>query len=121
MYRRAVLEPIQGSYPIESTEDVYTRFYVVTHGWTLKYLSLNLACGMSPDTPRAFFSQQVRWRYGIIFMFFQKDFWQTRMSFEFRLCYLISFLYYTTTAIQPFLSPIPAPFIFWTRPNLFKY
>ena len=38
-----------------------------------------------------------------------------------KLCYLIGFAYFATTAVQPFLGPIPAPLILLSHPELFKY
>ena len=121
VYRRAALEPIGGTVPTSSCEDVQTGFYVVANGWTLKPLSLNLACGTCPDTPRAFFSQQMRWCTGTMDLLLQRGFWKSSLTVKQRLCYMIGVMYYLTTAIQPFLGPIPAPLILWSRPELFKY
>jgi len=64
LYRRAALEEVGGTAEIGHSEDVHTGFYALTRGWKLRYLPLALACGVSPDTPRAFFSQQMRWCAG---------------------------------------------------------
>jgi hypothetical protein len=45
---------------ITVSHEYIAGFYAVTHGWKLFYMPLCLACGICPDTPRAFFSQQVR-------------------------------------------------------------
>ena len=58
IYRRSALAPVGGIVPVEFSEDICTGIYVITHGWTIKNIPLNLACGICPDTPRAFFSQQ---------------------------------------------------------------
>ena len=121
VYRRAALEPIGGTVPTSSCEDVHTGFYVVAHDWTLKPIPLVLACGTCPDTPRAFFGQQLRWCTGTMALILDTNFWRSSLSVKQKLCYLISVMYYVTTAIQPFLGPIPAPLILWTRPDLFKY
>ena len=120
VYRRAALEPIGGTFAIESSEDVYTGVYALTRGWTVKNIPLVLACGVCPDTPRAFFSQQMRWCSSMSLLK-ENMFWKEGLSIKQKLCYLIGFMYYPTTAIQGFLSPIPAPLILWTRPDLFKY
>ena len=121
VYRRAALEPIGGTAPTSSCEDVHTGFYVVANGWTLKPIPLILACGTCPDTPRAFFGQQMRWCTGTMALLLQRGFWTSSLSLQQKLCYSIGVLYYVTTAVQPFLGPLPAPLILWSRPDLFKY
>nr|POF12950.1 putative cellulose synthase 2 [Quercus suber] len=61
VYRREALVDVGGTAEIGFSEDVHTGFYAVTRGWKVRYLPLCLACGICPDTPRAFFSQQMRW------------------------------------------------------------
>jgi len=61
VYRREALAEVGGTAEIGFSEDVHTGFYAVTRGWKVRYLPLCLACGVCPDTPRAFFSQQMRW------------------------------------------------------------
>lgn len=121
VYRRAALEPVGGIVPASDTEDIHTGIYVATHGWTLKNIPLNLACGLCPDTPRAFFSQQLRWCTGSISLLLSRDLWKSDLSVTQKLCYLIGFAYFATTAVQPFLSPVPAPLILLSHPELFKY
>ncbi|KAL8828867.1 MAG: hypothetical protein Q9191_002341 [Dirinaria sp. TL-2023a] len=121
VYRRAALEPIGGTVPTSSCEDVHTGFYVVANGWKLKPIPLVLACGTCPDTPRAFFGQQMRWCTGTMALLLQRSFWTSSLSVKQKLCYTIGVMYYITTAIQPFMGPLPAPLILWTRPDLFKY
>lgn len=99
LYRRAALEPIGGTVPIDYSEDTYTGLYAVTHGWSLKYLALNLACGICPDTPRAYFSQQMRWCHGSTSLITQRDFWKSKNSVNMKLCYMTGFLYYTTISV----------------------
>lgn len=80
MYRREALAGTGGTAEVGASEDVHTGwlsvfilwlhsliaaahsigFYAVNNGWTLSYVPLNLACGICPDNPRAFFSQQLR-------------------------------------------------------------
>lgn len=61
VYRREALVEVGGTAEIGFSEDVHTGFYAVNRGWKVRYLPLCLACGICPDTPRAFFSQQMRW------------------------------------------------------------
>ena len=121
VYRREALEAVGGTAPADCSEDVHTGFYAVTRGWRVKYLPLVLACGVCPDMPRAFFSQQMRWCTGSMSLLTHRDFWKSPLSKKQKACYMTGFLYYSTTAIAAFLNPIPAPLLLWTRPDLFKY
>ncbi|KAL9130969.1 MAG: hypothetical protein Q9217_000958 [Psora testacea] len=121
VYRRAALESVGGTAPAECSEDVHTGFYAVTRGWKIKYMPLVLACGVCPDIPRAFFSQQMRWCTGSMSLLTHRDFWKSSLSVKQKMCYLTGFFYYSTTAVAAFLNPLPAPLLLWTRPDLFKY
>ncbi|MCJ1451398.1 hypothetical protein MMC28_001734 [Mycoblastus sanguinarius] len=123
IYRRAALEPIGGIIPYEASEDIHTGFYVATHGWTIKNVSLNLACGVCPDTPRAFFAQQVRWCTGSVTLAISRDFWRKNngLSGKQKFCHIVGFLYYPALVLQAWLIHIPAPLVLWVKPDLFKY
>lgn len=123
IYRRAALEPIGGTIPYEASEDIHTGFYVATHGWTIKSVSLNLACGVCPDTPRAFFAQQVRWCTGSITLAISREFWRKSngLSGKQKICHIVGFLYYPALVLQAWLIHIPAPLVLWVKPDLFKY
>ena len=121
IFRREALEPICGAFPANESEDIETGFWAVANGWKLKFLPLNLACGKCPDTPRSYFSQQVRWCTGSVQLCTRREFWTSSLTVVQKLCYLTSFLYYVGQAVQPFLSQLPAPLVLWTKPGLFKY
>jgi cellulose synthase/poly-beta-1,6-N-acetylglucosamine synthase-like glycosyltransferase len=121
IYRREALAAVGGTAPADCSEDVHTGFYAVTRGWTVKYLPLVLACGVCPDVPRAFFSQQMRWCTGSMSLLTHRDFWKSNLTKKQKFCYLTGFFYYSTTAIAAFLNPIPAPLLLWSHPNFFKY
>ena len=91
IYRRAALEPIGGIIPYEASEDIHTGFYVATHGWTVRNVSLNLACGVCPDTPRAFFAQQVRWCTGSVTLAISREFWRKNngLSGKQKICHVV--------------------------------
>ena len=120
IYRRAALAPIGGIIPRSSSEDIHTGFYILANGWKLKYLPIVLTCGTCPATPRAYFSQQARWASGIVVPF-QKRFWTSSLDVKQKICYIIGGLYYVVLAMFPFLTPLPAPLIVWTKPELFHY
>ena len=121
IYRRTALHPIHGTYLVATSEDNYTGIYVATHGWIIKAVPLVLACGTSPDTPRAFFSQQLRWSSGGLSLCFSRDFWTSALSFQQKPCYLVGFIGFIITGTEPILEQIPASLILWTKPELFKY
>jgi cellulose synthase/poly-beta-1,6-N-acetylglucosamine synthase-like glycosyltransferase len=59
VYRREALKEAGGTAEIGHLEDVHTGFYAVYRRWRLKYIPIALACRISPDTAKAYFSQQV--------------------------------------------------------------
>ena len=118
IYRRTALEPISGAYPDEYAEDTKTGFWVMTQGWSVKYIPLVLACGMCPDTPSSLFSQQSRWCTGTIGLVATRAFWKSNLSAQQKLCYVMQFLHYSMFAVIPVVLPILAPLIVWTTPGL---
>ena len=88
IYRREALVETGGTAEIGFSEDVHTGFYAVNRGWKLKYVPLCLACGICPDTPRAFFSQQMRWCMGSTTLLTNPDFWASDLSIIQKICYL---------------------------------
>lgn len=118
IYRWVALEPHGGTYPIEHSEDVHTGFQLLRDGWKIKYLPLNLAAGLCPDTLKAFLNQQYRWCMGSMSLMTNwQFFWKAPISFMQRLCYISGFLYYITTAFSIFLLPLPGILLIWLRPE----
>lgn len=108
VYRRKALEPMGGTAAIGYSEDVHTGFNVVNAGWRLKYIPINLACGVCPDTLSSFFIQQYRWSMGSITLFLNPEFWVSKLTLMQKICYLTGMLYYITSGIAIFLSPLPS-------------
>ena len=121
IFRRSAFKPIGGMVAVDCSEDIYTSFYAVTHEWTVKYLPLPLACGICPDTPGAFFSQQMRWCHGSVSLVARREFWRAKTRVMVKVCYLCGAFYYIMSAIEPFVFPPLAPLVLLTRPDLFKY
>jgi cellulose synthase/poly-beta-1,6-N-acetylglucosamine synthase-like glycosyltransferase len=121
VYRREALEAVGGTAPADCSEDVHTGFYALNRGWTIQYLPLVLACGVCPDIPRAYFSQQMRWCTGSLSLLINREFWKSNLTLTQKFCYLTGMLYYATSAIAVLFNPLPAPIVLWTRPSLFKY
>jgi cellulose synthase/poly-beta-1,6-N-acetylglucosamine synthase-like glycosyltransferase len=118
VYRRAALAEVGGTAEIGHSEDVHTGFYAATRGWRLKYIPLGLACGVSPDTPQAFFSQQMRWCAGSTTLLTNPDFWKSRLSVIQKICFLSGMMYYTAAALMTFLVPLPGLLMIWLNPGL---
>ncbi|SMQ49965.1 unnamed protein product [Zymoseptoria tritici ST99CH_3D7] len=121
VYRREALAAVGGTAAAECSEDVHTGFYAVNRGWELAYAPIVLACGICPDTPRAFFSQQMRWCTGSLSLLTHRDFWKSDLAFKQKLCYLSGMMYYSSVATAAFFNPLPASVLLWTRPELMKY
>ena len=106
---------------MDASQDIHTGFYVASHGWTIKNVRLCLACGVCPDTPSAFFAQQIRWCTGSTTLTISGEFWKSSISVKQKICHVIGFCHYPAQTLQAFAIHIPAPLILWVRPGLFKY
>ncbi|KXS93710.1 hypothetical protein AC578_8278 [Pseudocercospora eumusae] len=121
VYRRAALEEVGGTAEIGFSEDVHTGFYAVNRGWKVRYLPLCLACGICPDTPRAFFSQQMRWCMGSTTLLTNMDFWRSKLNPIQKICYLSGMMYYSAISLSIFMNPIPGVLMLWCRPQYVRY
>ncbi|KAH7333127.1 nucleotide-diphospho-sugar transferase [Rhexocercosporidium sp. MPI-PUGE-AT-0058] len=121
VYRREALVEVGGTAEIGFSEDVHTGFYAVNRGWKVKYIPLCLACGVCPDTPHAFFSQQMRWCMGSTTLLTNPDFWKSKLTIVQKLCYMSGMMYYSAISISIFINPIPGILLLWVRPEFFKY
>lgn len=121
LYRREALKDVGGTALVAASEDVHTGFYAITRGWTLRYIPLCLAAGVSPDTPRAAFSQQIRWSQGSTSLLMNKDFHKSGLKFMTKVCFLSGMLFYWTTSISMFTTPLPGLLMVWLRPEAMRY
>lgn len=121
VYRREALAEVGGTAEIGFSEDVHTGFYALTRGWKVRYLPLCLACGICPDTPKAFFSQQMRWCMGSTTLLTNMDFWRSSLSPVQKICYLSGMMYYSAVSLSIFLSPMPGLMMIWARPDYVHY
>jgi cellulose synthase/poly-beta-1,6-N-acetylglucosamine synthase-like glycosyltransferase len=121
VYRRAALTEVGGTAEIDFSEDVHTGFGCVDRGWKVKYNPLCLACGICPDTPRAFFSQQMRWCMGSTTLLSNPEFWKSNLTVGQKICYLCGMMYYSAVSLSIFVNPLPGIFLLWIRPDYFKY
>ncbi|KAJ7280911.1 nucleotide-diphospho-sugar transferase [Mycena rebaudengoi] len=88
VYRREALKEVGGTAEIGHLEDVHTGFYAVYRGWRLKYIPIALACRISPDTAKAYFSQQMRWCSGSTTLLSNPEFWKSELTIVQKLCFL---------------------------------
>jgi cellulose synthase/poly-beta-1,6-N-acetylglucosamine synthase-like glycosyltransferase len=107
VYRRAGLVEAGGFVQIEHSEDVYTGIALRRQGFRTIYIPAVLTKGLCPDGAKAFFNQQYRWCAGSMTLMRDKDFWNVKMSFMQRICYISGFLYFLFTASWIFFGFIP--------------
>lgn len=87
IYRREALVETGGTAEIGHSEDVHTGFFAMTRGWRVKYMPINLALGICPDTCKAFFSQQNRWCTGSTTLFCNPEFWRSSLTPIQKMCF----------------------------------
>ncbi|TEB37616.1 nucleotide-diphospho-sugar transferase [Coprinellus micaceus] len=118
LYRRQALVDVGGTAEIGHSEDVHTGFYAVNRGWTLRYMPLALACGISPDTPAALFSQQMRWCAGSSYLLTNPEFWKSSLTWIQKICYMSGMMFYSSAAFMIIVSNLPGPLLVWLNPHL---
>jgi cellulose synthase/poly-beta-1,6-N-acetylglucosamine synthase-like glycosyltransferase len=118
MYRREALVEVGGTAEIGHSEDVHTGFYAVTRGWRVKYIPLALACGISPDTPKAYFSQQMRWCSGSTSLLINSDFWTSNLTIIQKVCYLSGMMFYASSAAMAILNTLPGLLLLAFNPKV---
>ncbi|AGE57681.1 cellulose synthase catalytic subunit (UDP-forming) [Acanthocystis turfacea Chlorella virus NTS-1] len=113
VYRRAAFLPNGGTAIAEASEDVRSGFYAITNGWDLRYIPVNLATGVNPDTIKAYFSQQYRWGSGSTLFAWSKDFWGHKCNFTTRVNYLFGFMGYPSTVFLTVIGITLDPLVVW--------
>ncbi len=106
VYRRTAIQAAGGPALIAYAEDVHTGLDVISQGWSVRYIPVNLATGSSPSSVDAFAHQQYRWCLGSTTPL--RRLWKVRMSARARAAYLSGFLYYLFTALLLFVVPMIA-------------
>ena len=104
-------------YEIEHSEDVHTGFNATANGWFVHYLPLCLSMGCCPDTLNCFFSQQYRWASGSTSLLVNKNFWESKLKFVQKCCYLCGMLYYSATALSIFFNPMISLLLIYLDPS----
>jgi cellulose synthase (UDP-forming) len=105
VYRRAALAENSGMSLAEHSEDLHTGFDLYRKGWRLRYLPIALSTGNCPDNIFAFLNQQYRWCSGTMSLLRDGKFWNTRLPWHSRVCYLAGLAGYAYTAVFTFVAP----------------
>lgn len=106
VYRREAIRAAGGPALIAYAEDVHTGLDVISQGWSVRYIPVNLATGSSPSSVDAFAHQQYRWCLGSTTPL--RRLWKVPMSTRARAAYLSGFLYYLFTALLLLVVPMIA-------------
>lgn len=110
VYRRAALEPDGGFATVPYAEDEHTGLNVRQHGYTVRYIPVALAAGLSPATPDTFVRQQYRWCSGT---FSTLRRWP-KARLRVRLTYAAGLFYYLYSASMVFAGPaVPVAMLAW--------
>lgn len=117
LYRRQALEPHGGTYPIAFSEDMHSGWQATVDGFYVKYIPLNLAKGLCPESMSAFFVQQTRWCTGSVGLLLSAKFWTNPLPFMTRLCYVSGMLYYIATALSVVVGLLPGIIVVWLYPD----
>jgi cellulose synthase (UDP-forming) len=103
VYRRAAIQAAGGPALIAYAEDVHTGLDVISHGWAVRYIPVNLSTGSSPVSVDAFAHQQYRWCLGSTTPL--RRLRKVPLSRRSQAAYLSGFLYYLFTALLLFVVP----------------
>ncbi|KAJ7236601.1 nucleotide-diphospho-sugar transferase [Mycena haematopus] len=121
LYRREALKEVGGTAEIGHSEDVHTGFFAMTRGWRVKYIPVALACGISPDTAKACFSQQMRWCSGSTALLSTRAFWFSNLRVIQKMCFLTGMFFYTSSALLILLNPLPGILMLVLKPSHLVY
>jgi cellulose synthase (UDP-forming) len=105
-YRRAAIHAAGGPALIAYAEDVHTGLDVISRGWSVRYIPVNLATGSSPSSVDAFAHQQYRWCLGSTTPL--RRIRTVPMPARAQAAYLSGFLYYLFTALLLLVVPMIA-------------
>lgn len=108
IYRRAALERAGGFAQIGHSEDVHTGVNLMRVGFLVRYVPILVSKGMCPDDLASFLNQQYRWCTGSMSLLADTTFHENpHITLRQRMCFWSGFLYYISTAVNVFLSPLP--------------
>ena len=117
LYRRSALSEFGGTAAMPYSEDMHTGFNLISTGWKINYIPINLCMGICPDDLKSFFVQQMRWSMGSIYLFFSQRFWTANITMWQRVCYLTGIGYYISTALSVVFAPLPGLYMMMFYPE----
>jgi cellulose synthase (UDP-forming) len=117
LYRRAALESIGGMPQINHSEDVYTGVELMRAGYTVRYIPLVLAKGLSPDTFSGYTNMVYRWCTGSISLMVDPNFRKAPLRPAQRLCFWAGFIFYITSALSVIVGTLPGLLMAWCFPQ----
>jgi cellulose synthase/poly-beta-1,6-N-acetylglucosamine synthase-like glycosyltransferase len=99
MYRRETFIANGGPALIALSEDVCTGLIAIQQRYTVKYVNIILATGLSPDTVNGYISQLLRWSTGSWITRTSPFLWHPNVPTRVKLIYWSSVVYFTTCAL----------------------
>ncbi|WP_327351032.1 glycosyltransferase [Streptomyces sp. NBC_01304] len=116
VYRRSALNITDGFAKLSHSEDMYTSIAMKQSGFSTRYVPVQLAKGLSPDTLSAAVNQQYRWCMGNLQLMVNRDFYRMKMPWRARAAYFSGFANYIAGAINIFMLPLPMAIMYWFSP-----
>ena len=124
VYRREALRAANGWLKIDGGEDVITGIALMSKGYRVAYVPLNLAKGLCPDTFTATVNQQYRWCKSSLDLVYPPTranvVWQVfrtcKMTLLQRVSYLFCTLYYLQSMLVLVIAVAPALVMLWAYP-----
>jgi cellulose synthase (UDP-forming) len=121
LYRRKALDALGGFPQISHSEDVFTGFNMIEHGYRTAFVPVNVTQGLCPAEIDPYISQQYRWCEGSMELLKMPEFHlHPSLTIKQRASFWSGFFYYITTAMNGFLAPLPLLIIVWLFPALVR-
>ncbi len=117
VYRRAAVLDAGGFARVPIGEDVHSGVKLWAAGWHTRFVRLNLAKGLAPDTIDAIVNQQVRWCRSSMLLMINRNFTVAPFSRRQRICFWAAFIYYMSSAAVLLTLPAPTFIMLWKYPT----
>lgn len=118
IYRREALAHNGGSARVDRSEDVNTGLDCIRYGYKLKYVPLNLAGGLSPDSIIALHNQHYRWCSGAIQTRLNWRLWHRKVPLRIKLIYSSSLVFFLVAGIGVVMFGLPSLVNLWLFPEV---
>lgn len=122
-YRRSSLEQAGGFPEVEGGEDIVTSWELMRIGYRTRYVPLNLAKGLCPDTFAATVSQQYRWASSSMMIIAaplsnrtRRAFFDCPMTAAQRVSFFAGIIYYLQSMLALLLTVTPSLVMLWRFP-----